>query len=675
MKRGQPTAKITRRSFLARTSSALAPWALGSGGVKKHQRVFAAVSGIHEKAKRGRVVILGFDGVEPTIIDDMLRAGELPNLRALRAAGNYRRLLSSNPPQSPTAWSSFATCKRPGNHGIYDFLRRNPETYIPGLGFGAMRSPELAPDGSLLRPAEYVNYRKGETFWRVANRQGVRCKLLNVPYAYPPEPLAESLMLCGLDVPDIRGTQSTFLAFSDAFSETEQLPGGMRLPLKFEGNKAEVQVPGLRHPRERRSVEVPMTVVVDRGQHAITLGIQGKTVSLSEHAWSDWIEWTFPVTPKFAVRAISRVHVLEAGARVRLYMTCLQMHPKEPHLPISAPEEYAGQLADRFGLFKTIGWTDDTKALQQGELDEALFLEEAWATMDWQDKLILDELGSGDFDLLIGGWTSTDRIAHMFWRFRDVSHPTYSEKSAKAFQRALEDTYARMDAAVGKVMEALNEDDLLMVLSDHGFHSFRKGFSVNTWLIRNGYLAVKGRNDAETSFTDAKYLTEYDWSRTRAYGLGLGSIYLNIKGREGQGAVSPEDAPALRAEIRDRLLAATDKESNVRIFRAVYTREEAYRGDAAHDAPDLQLGYAEGYQTDKTSAAGAAPAEVISLNDDKWSGDHAASDVAGTPGILFSNSPLVEGPAIIDIGVTTLAYLGADVPSDFEGVSLLDKRV
>jgi predicted AlkP superfamily phosphohydrolase/phosphomutase len=673
VKKRRPRKGITRRSFLARTSLVLAPLAIHAGIPGKQNRVFAAASDIGGKAKGGRVVILGFDGVEPTIIDGMLKSGALPNLLALQTKGNYQRLLSSNPPQSPTAWSSFATCKRPGNHGIYDFLRRNPETYVPGLGFGAMKSPQLAADGSLLRPAEYVNYRKGETFWAVANRQGVRCKLLNVPYAYPPEPLLDSAMLCGLDVPDVRGTQSTFFAFSDTFSEVENVAGGVRLPLKFEGEKAVVQVPGLRHPSEKRLVEVPMTVVVDREKHTMTLDIQGRTLTLSEHTWSEWIEWAFPVTPKFTVRAISRIHVIEAGAHVRMYMTCLQIHPKEPYLPISAPGDYAGRLADRYGLFKTVGWTDDTKALQQGELDETLFLEEAWKTMGWQESLVLDELGAGSFDLLIAGWTSTDRIAHMFWRFRDPKHPKYSEAGAKTFGRAIEDAYGKMDATVGKVTQALNEDDLLIVLSDHGFHGFRKGFSVNTWLIRNGYLAVAGQTNADTAFNEAKYLEGYDWSRSQAYGLGLGSIFLNLEGREGQGILSPEDAPALMTEIKERLMGVTDAESGAKIFGAVYTRDQAYRGSAAQEAPDLQLGYAEGYQTDKPSAAGAAPKEVFSLNDDKWSGDHAASDVATTPGMFFSNRLLAENLAIIDIGVTTLACLGVDVPCDFEGVSLLGK--
>ncbi len=671
--------KITRRAFLGWSSAALTPLALYdgvlSGDVTQWKGAIARGSGSGGSQPRGRVVILGFDGVEPLIIDEMLEANRLPNLAALRARGGYQRLLSSNPPQSPTAWSSFATCTRPGNHGIYDFLRRNPGTYMPGLGFGMMKGPQLAADGRLLKPASYMSLRKGETFWSVADRSGVRCRLLKVPYAYPPEPLRHGSMLCGLDVPDIRGTQSTFFSLSESLSKEESVGGGVRLPLTFEGNAAVVQIPGLRHPSESRFVHAPLKITVDREGRRIAFEVQGQNFTLSEHAWSDWIEWTFDVTPQFAVRAISRIHVRQMAPTIEIYMTCLQIHPKEPFLPLSAPTDYAGQVADRHGLFTTVGWSDDTKGLERAVLGEEDFLDEAWKRMAWQESLTLEEISAGKLDLLIAGWTSTDRIAHMFWRFRDPEYPMYDEAGAKRFSQAIDDTYVRMDQTVGKVAAALNKDDLLIVMSDHGFHSFRRAFSVNTWLVRNGYLSVKSQQDASTASTDEKYLQGYDWSNTRAYGLGLGSIFLNLNGREGKGTVAAGEATALRTEIKGKLSGVTDPQTGRPVFGAVYTRDEIYHGSSETDAPDIQLGYIDGYQTEKISAAGAAPAEIFSTNDDKWSGDHAASDVASSHGILFSSCTLQPNAAIIDLGVTVLARLGLEVPETFEGKSLIRESV
>ncbi len=602
----------------------------------------------------------------------MLAAGELPNLAKLRDQGTYQRLGSSNPPQSPTAWSSFATCKKPGNHGVYDFLRRNPAKYAPGLGFGAMKQPDLAPDGALQKPPAYFNYRKGDTFWAVANAKGARCKLLIVPFAFPAEALTNSSMLCGLDVPDIRGTQSWYFSMSDQFTAVEDMPGGgTRLPLAFEGDTATAQVPGYRNPLTKSFIEVPLKVTVDRQAHTIAFELQGQSGKLAENAWSEWIEWTFEVSPQYSVHAISRLHILEAGEHVRLYMTCLQMHPRTPMIPISTPETYSGQLADKYGLFKTIGWAYDTRALQQDDMTDDMFMDDVRRTMAWNEMLMLDEFDLGNFDVLIAAWTATDRVAHMFWRFRDPKHPRYTEEGAKKYGRTVEETYAKMDEIVGKAMEKLKPEDLLMVISDHGFHSFRKGFSINTWLIRNGYLVVADNPDPATAFTTKKYLSGFDWSKSKAYGLGLGSIFLNLQGREGQGIVTPEEAPALMAEIRDKLDAVTDPETGEKIFNAVYIRPDVYQGVCEKDAPDLQVGYADGYQTQKLSAAGSAPEALFTPNDDKWSGEHAASDVAQTPGILFANKGLNPDAAIIDIGPTSMKYLDIEPAPDFEGKSLL----
>ncbi|MBI4559360.1 MAG: alkaline phosphatase family protein [Candidatus Hydrogenedentes bacterium] len=637
--------------------------------------------GSSQNVVRTRVVILGFDGMDPILVERMMAAGELPNLSRLHQQGGYQHLGSTIPPQSPTAWSSFATCTQPGNHGIFDFLRRNVRSYTPTPGFGMTHPPELAPDGSVKTPARSLTFRQGETFWSVADKQGIRCKLLHIPFSYPPDALEHGEMLCGEGVPDIRGFTTTFYSLSDAFTpeqleaqEKKRVAGGMRIPLRFDGDEVTVKIPGSPDPRLRTGVyvETPLRITVDRNGRTLSLEFQERQLTIVEKTWSPWVEWTFAVSPQFSVRAISSFYALEVGERVRLYMTSLQFHPKEPYIPFSCPETYSGELADRYGLYKTIGWSHDTHALRQDALTEDAFLEDAEKTDAWLEKLTLDELDRNEFRLLIAVWTSTDRIAHMFWRFRDPKHPLYTEDGAKKYGRSLEDSYRRADGTVGKIMDRLKPGDLLMVLSDHGFHSFRKGFNLNTWLIRNGYLALRGQTDPATAHTEEgqELLQGIDWSRSRAYGLGLGGVYLNLKGREGQGIVEPSQAQALIAELRERLLEVRDPDTAEKIFSAVYNRDE-YQGRAAGEAPDLQLGYDEGYQTTKSSAKGAAPAELFEPNLDKWSGDHASSEVAATAGVLFANRPLASNATLMDLGVTALHYLGATVPKEYEGKNLL----
>jgi predicted AlkP superfamily phosphohydrolase/phosphomutase len=655
------TEKISRRGFLGASA------AIGAGLMLPGQPVSAQA--------RGRVIILGFDGVEPTIVDKMLDAGELPNLDKLRKIGGYQRLRSTIPPQSPTAWCSFSTCKNPGGHGIYDFLRRDPARYMPGVGLGSTKHAELAEDGSVKTPATFHSFRKGETFWMAADRQGAKCKILNMPFCFPPDGIKHGAMLSGLGVPDLRGTDSTFFSFSDKFTPEQlksSLAGGMRLALNFEGDTAVVKVPGARDTRQKSATyaEVPMSIKVDRAKRQATFDIQGKTFSLGENSWSDWVEWSFAVTPKYTVKAISRLYLFEAGDEVRLYMTCLQFDPRDPCIAFSTPKEYAAELAERGGLYKTIGWNYDTHALRQDVLTEDVFLDDVRQTMAWHETLTLEELDRDNWDLLMTMWMATDRVAHLFWRYRDPEHPMYDAEAAKKYGRALEDTYLKMDAVIAKVLPKLRENDLLIVMSDHGFGTFRKGFNVGTWLVREGYLAVKGQTDPATAVNDQPFLMGYDWARTKAYALGLGSIYLNLKGREGQGIVDPKDAPALCEEIRKKLLEVKDPDTGKAIFKNVYTRE-VYSGEAAADAPDLELGYDTGYQSTKDAAKGAAPKNLLEPNMDKWSGDHVATDVDLAPGILFSNQKLADEAAIIDLGVTTMKYLGLTPVPDHEGKSLI----
>ena len=285
--------------------------------------------------------------------------------------------------------------------------------------------------------------------------------------------------------------------------------------------------------------------------------------------------------------------------------------------------------------------------------------------------LTLDELDRDDFDVLVSAWTATDRIGHMFWRYRDPEHPMHDPEGAKVFGEALEQSYEKMDGIVGKVLPKLSETDLLLVMSDHGFETFRKGFNLNTWLVRNGYAAVEGQDDPETAYGEKGFLMDFDWTRTQAYAIGLSSMYLNIQGRERNGIVPPDQADALIQELREKLLAVTDPETGDKVFEELYSRD-VYSGVATYDAPDISLGYAHGYQNTKSAAKGAIPKELIVPNLDKWSGEHVAANFARIPGMLFANKPVqAEEPDIRDLGVTALAYTDVETPGDFEGKSLV----
>ena len=427
------------------------------------------------------------------------------------------------------------------------------------------------------------------------------------------------------------------------------------------------QIPGPRDTRRKFSepdayTSTPLHIKINRIDRRGSVDADGKSVALEQGLWSEWLELPFRMSDNVTVLGLTRFFAQEIGEQVRIYMTCVQYHPETPYTPLSAPENYTAELKGRYGLYKTIGWAFDTHALRQSDMEENVFLQDIAETMAWRERLTLDELERGEFDMLISGWTATDRVGHMFWRFRDEKHPYYTPDAPEHWRTALEYTYKRADETTGKVLAKLNEADSLFVFSDHGFGSWRTGFNLNTWLRDNGYLHIENPHLADRGF-----LQGINWRETRAYAVGLSSLFLNIQGRETGGIVDPGEAESLAAEIADKLKQVKDPATGSSVFSNLYPRS-SYHGEAMQDAPDLSLGYAACYQNSRQASRGGAGGLLFEPIEDKWSGEHAASDYQSCQGVFLANKPVEkENPHIQDLGVTALKQLGADIPSEYEG--------
>jgi predicted AlkP superfamily phosphohydrolase/phosphomutase len=257
----------------------------------------------------------------------------------------------------------------------------------------------------------------------------------------------------------------------------------------------------------------------------------------------------------------------------------------------------------------------------------------------------------------------------MFFRYLDKAHPALKAAPARKSAAVIEELYKKMDDLVGRVAAGLDGRSALFVMSDHGFKSFRRGVNLNSWLHQNGYLSLlPGKTESGEWFKDV------DWSRTKAYGLGLGGVYLNLKGREAQGTVAPgAEASDLKAELGRRLTALKDGPPNgpAAIVR-VYDRDAVYSGPYKDNAPDLIIGYNEGYRASWDGVTGIVNAAVIEDNTKAWSGDHCI-DPALVPGVLFSSLKLkTDKPSIMDIAPTALELFGIDPPAHMDGRSLVD---
>lgn len=647
---------------------------------------FAACGGDAPKSKpaqaetsalkpRGRLIMLGFDGVDPDWLDGYVKEGKLPALAQLTksdAGRTYLPLRSSNPPQSPVAWASFATGTEPGEHGIFDFIGRS----LPQAG--ALRVvPRVATTSFEVQdvgPPVARNLRTGEPFWQTLGNQGVRVVALNVPYSFPPDPMREGRMLSGLGVPDLRETNSTFTYVgTDVTDDQVKRPpgGGVMVPLTMDQGVGRFAIEGPSIPGgdgKRMTVSAELTVSARDGSAQLTIG--AAKVALQTETMSDWLELDFEHSGQ-KIRGIGRVLLLEAGAQTRLFITPLSMHPRAQYSSFTYPRAFGAQIADEVGLYKTVGWDHDTSSLNAEVVDEGVFLKDMNEIETQRRKMLMDRLDKPDWDLLIWVSTSTDRVAHMFYRLIDPQHPRYDAALAARYGTAIEDEYKRMDATVAEVLKKLGPDDTLLIISDHGFHGYRRGLHVNQWLRQQGLLALKDG----AAGSAREFLFDVDWSKTKAYALGTGQVYLNRVGRERDGVVTDADAPEVLEQVRSGLLSLRDKDrAEAQVVAQVYMGREVFAGGRSGDAPDLQIAFAEHYRTSWETILGGVPEALFADNTKKWSGDHAASDVADTDGILISNRPLgVERAAIVDLAPTALSFFQQKPAAAHVGKTVLPK--
>lgn len=632
------------------------------GGLALALLLAAACSG---PAPAGRkVIVLGFDGLDYELTRTMIAAGKLPALATLAASGGFAPLGTTVPPQSPVAWSTFITGLDPGGHGIFDFVHRDPQTMLPYLSTTRTEpAGRTLPLGGWQLPlggGRVELLRQGQPFWEVLEARGIPTTIIRMPANFPPSGTA-TRELSGMGTPDLLGTYGTFSFFtSEPFAFAGQsLSGGVVVPVKERGGVIETAFEGPDNPfrRQPEKVRSPFTLSVaeDRRHAKIVAGAEERLLALGE--WSDWIPVSFPLAPTQSLAGEVRVFLKALDPFVELYASPVNIDPLAPAMPVSHPPEYAAELAAATGRFYTQGMPEDTKGLKTGVLTEAEFLAQARLAGEEnrrQYRYVLDRFHDG---LLFYYFGNADQVAHMMWRARDPGHPAYNAATDAPNAAVVNTLYEELDALVADTLARLGPDDLLVVMSDHGFTSWRRAFHLNSWLRDHGYLALAdpGRLD------DPGFFGNVDWSRTRAYGLGLNGLYLNVAGREREGIVTEAQRAALLEELRARLLATVDPATGLPAITKVYRRDEVYSGRAHDDvAPDLIVGYAKGTRGSDESALGGLPREVIVDNTSHWSGDHCM-DHEAVPGILLSNRPLRRpAPSIQSLAAAVLAEFGID---------------
>lgn len=648
-----------------------------------------------------RLYVLGFDGVDPRLVAEYLARGELPAIAALVARGGLHHLQSEIPPESPVAWASLQTGLGPAHHGIFDFVGRDPATtgYRPVNGMVDFAAPPFLFGLVPTRPPRVESRLAAPTFLDLVNAAGYDVLGLRPPLTFPARTAPGKRLLTGLGTPDLAGTNGAYAYYRSGLGLTADYTTFNGHNIRLEGGpKATTFRTYLEGPfdRTRRDASgghprISVPLVFERVLPAgpVTVELAGTRVTVAEGEVTPWMQATFttPTLPpwtmsgrvRFRVRSVEPLEVLTEP---------VQLDPRAPALPISSPADFAASIEADDGAYATMGWLEPTFPLNDGLLAPTTFVKHVLELMD-RDHAMLRACLRKPASLVFHVFTQTDRAAHCLWWLRDADHPyaKIGDSTLFAGRDPLLEVYRRMDQVIGDVAGRLGSDDLLLVVSDHGFQSFRYGFNINQWLLNEGYLVLKDRDpqarvgeaNLPSFFNGSLTSDAVDWTRTRAYALGLGQIYLNRRGREPSGIVADAEVPGLIRELSEKLLAFRDDRHAGRAPLArVYDLTQLYRGPMAHHAAELQLGFGADYRVSwQTALLGdLRPKGTPPVDENKipWSGDHCSTDRDLVPGFLLTNRALPAAPAtrpynVKDIAATVLDHFHLDV-SHLEGVPL-----
>lgn len=668
--------KLDRREFLKR--STLTAAALTTG--VQANAIYASAGKTHGCSKK--VIVIGVDGMDPGLSEKMMDAGLLPNFDRLRKLGGYRKLGTSIPPQSPVAWANFINGAGPGSHGIFGFIHRNPENQclpffsaaetVAGKGYWQVgdHKLQLAFWPFNHKPTATVLRRHGVPFWHYLDKAGIRSVFYDLPSNYPASEseYGNHKCLSGMGTPDMLGTYGTYQHFAeDGPYRMQEEGGGMRSMIFFENDTSdpplELVGPTNNLLKKPQASTIKFIVHRDRKSKVAIVEICGHRLMLKEGQWSKWVKLDFEMKmpvfmPDKDISGICRFYLQEFEPNFRLYVSPINADPSEPSIKLSEPSEFVENISRSLGLFYTTGFQEDHKALSNKVFSDAEFSRQADIVLEERLNLLDYALKNYDDGLLFFYFSSTDMQAHMFWWDSEAKHPTRSKSDAEKYFGKIKKVYRQMDNVLGDILASYGDDALVIVISDHGFANFKRQFNLNTWLRENGYI----RGSAATSI-----MRDVDWSRTKAYGLGMNGLYLNLKGRERYGIVDPGRE---RNEIIDELVAKLEAVRDVdgrRVIRKVHQTDKAYAGTATEFAPDLIVGYCRGYRASWDTCLGDMGSEILFDNDSAWSADHCA-DVSEVPGVVFCNRPITaQGPALVDIAPSILTEFGLAVPRSMEG--------
>jgi len=468
-----------------------------------------------------------------------------------------------------------------------------------------------------------------------------------------------------MGTPDIKGTQGIF-SFYTTETVNDEVVQGRVLQVLWKDNKIKTFISGPKRKNSAGTKEIQVPIELERiSNNKIQIKIQDHVQTIGVGEWSPWFRVDFGLGLLQSVSGIVRFHLNALEPDLALYASPVNINPEDPAMVISHPRNYSKVIGEKLGYYYTQGMPYDTWALNEDRIDEEAFLEMAYQIQDENLKLLNHELAKFEGGLLFCYFGITDLIQHMFWRYTDPLHPNPGKNPNPKVKNAIEDVYIHMDGVLKNIEEKVDSNTFFLVLSDHGFGSFRRTVHLNSWLRDNGFLVLRGLvKEGEELFSNV------DWSQSKAYSLGFGGIYVNEFGREKYGIVyKGKEKQDLKQELVEKLLKWKDLDRSKVIYR-VYDGRNIYTGPYSGNGPDLFVGFNKNYRASWQTALGAAPGPLLEDNMKKWGGDHLC-DPDLVPGVLLSNRNLSKrNPQLVDLAPTILFYFGVSGEEKMEGKPL-----
>lgn len=623
--------------------------------------------------KYNKVIVLGIDGFDPKIMEFLMNGGKLDNFKKLQENGSYAKLQTIMPPISPVVWTTIATGVNPGKHGLFDFIRFDRKKNLPYLSI-------IDQQDSILG-MKFNDPIKGMPFWKTLSDNNIPASAIHWPVTFPAQKISGN-MLSGLGTPDIRGFLNGYIRYTDkkidpSTSSGQANPGQDRIVfVNNSGGQVQSELQGPFKTSGEILTE-PFAIKI-YGENNADFIMGENSYPLKKGEWSDWISIKFKQGFGRNTSAIFKVFPESLAPEFDVFITSLQFDPENPSVKISEPENYSSVLADEIGKFYTLGMPEDAKAVNDLNLSKNALIEQIDQIRIEREKMFwveYEKLISSGGGVLAFVFDETDRAEHIFYD-QEVG---IENGKVENVSPVLEKVYTDKDKLLGKILEKLPEDAALMVVSDHGFDKFKRAVNLNNWLLESGYLVLKPGITADNAGALYKNV---DWEKTRAYSFGYASININIKGREKYGIVNDSEKDTLADEIVVKLKQFKDPQNGEIIPDIVFKKNELFSGPYVNEAGDIVVGFKPPYRIDWENPVGGFSKESVVDNSRPWQADHIFSP-RFVPGIFFSNFKInpvrdksLNGinsstPRVLDIAPTVFNLLQFNVPSDYDGKTLL----